>query len=715
MSYFQEDDSQQTRKLKEKIDDLQGQLLDLPFSSSLENVDSAQSTFPTANPSSRGDGSGTGGGQTNPEIRPRVDHGTVGLATVQIDLSVPGGNFHKMILSGDIGLAFTNPPVSGQVERLILEIKQDGTGEHDVTSWGTLVNPPTLDTAPNATTRIEIYTDDNGVTYEALSVTFGSAGDHSVWANFVAINDVDLQSTFNLKDFSSIIQGGGSSAQTGAIKLGSGIGDILWRNAAGTADIGLRETSLDELEIDIPFQPTLAKHGLVNLGQPTQSWDQVNADMIAFRHNDGIITTVPSIGRSSENLRINAPNLKNIQMEIDGNDVAVFDNLGLEIPNLRRIQLTTTGNPGTILKTTGNPIQYVSPEGSLFESGAGTLTPQIATIRGDIATIGQVPAQIVFQGDNDAAVPTDYGSIRVRILNNLAAGINSSMEFYAFDGNVNKLQLELNGNLSKILVHDRLELQSGHVLSIDDQYLEIKNPRASPGQSGTTRNFFLDINNSDHASIVTPSGIIDLEAGGSSSNFGLSEVIQTSTTPPPGTVEDIYITNTHTVGAKLTIGAALLANAVYCFPIIIGKSVTAKEIRVYVETGQSSPLGRMDLGIYDSRTDGAIYPKTLLDSATNILVATSGQFVSGAINVALSPGIYWLVMTVDNRTTLELQAHDGGFCHSVGAFEAASSIENIAGFLDQGQSTFLATWPDDEGIFTTGSGGQVPAIYLRCE
>ena len=82
MSYFQEDDSQQTRKLKEKIDDLQGQLLDLPFSSSLENVDSAQSTFPTANPSSRCSGSG-GSGQTNPEIRPRIDHGTIGLVTDQ--------------------------------------------------------------------------------------------------------------------------------------------------------------------------------------------------------------------------------------------------------------------------------------------------------------------------------------------------------------------------------------------------------------------------------------------------------------------------------------------------------------------------------------------------------------------------------------------------------------------------------------------------------
>ena len=106
MSYIQDDDASQIRRLKDEQEKLQALFLDSQFSVQQEKVDSGQSTFPGANPISRGGGSGSGG-QTNPEIRPRVDHGTIGLVTENIDLSVPGGNFHKMILNDDVTLAFT--------------------------------------------------------------------------------------------------------------------------------------------------------------------------------------------------------------------------------------------------------------------------------------------------------------------------------------------------------------------------------------------------------------------------------------------------------------------------------------------------------------------------------------------------------------------------------------------------------------------------------
>ena len=88
----------------------------LASSAQLENIESGQSVIPGANPSARGGGSG-GGGTSNPEIRPFVDHGSIGLATEIFDLQVPGGNFHKIILNDDIGVNFQNPPGAGLVER----------------------------------------------------------------------------------------------------------------------------------------------------------------------------------------------------------------------------------------------------------------------------------------------------------------------------------------------------------------------------------------------------------------------------------------------------------------------------------------------------------------------------------------------------------------------------------------------------------------------
>jgi hypothetical protein len=154
---------------------------------------------------------------------------------------------------------------------------------------------------------------------------------------------------------------------------------------------------------------------------------------------------------------------------------------------------------------------------------------------------------------------------------------------------------------------------------------------------------------------------------------------------------------------------------VYIFPIIIGKPVTAKELRVKVITGQSSPLGRMDLGIYDSRTDGAIYPENRIAQATDIFVASDGQFVSGAVDVQLTPGLYWLALVVDNVSTLEIDGHDSPTCNSVGAVDNGGDIEMLIGFFDSGQATLLSTFPNGAANFVGAVGGKTPGIFLRCE
>ena len=281
---------------------------------------------------------------------------------------------------------------------------------------------------------------------------------------------------------------------------------------AGASGANIQLSNLDPGNVAINTDIGPLSDGVWDLGYPTQSFNQVNADSIVFRHNDGLISTEPSIGRSSSSLRLNTPTGNSIQMEVAGVDVSLFDALGLEIASARRIQFTATNN-ATISKTGSSELDFISKDGMLFESGPGTNVPQIVTIRGDFSTNNLVPAQLVFQGDNSGASVQEYGSIKSRILDNTAGSVNSSMEFVVFEGNAGVNKLEINGNLSKILVWDRLELQSGHVLSINDQYLEMVDSRTNPGQSGAIRRMFLDSANSDHLSVVTPTGLVDLEVG----------------------------------------------------------------------------------------------------------------------------------------------------------------------------------------------------------
>ena len=122
------------------------------------------------------DGGISVGRQPDPEIRPWIEHGIIGSVTETIDLSIAGGNFHRIIMSGDIGIAFTNPPKFGFLQRFIIQFEQDGTGGHDVTSWpAALSNPPTIGTAIGARTRVEFYTFDGGIVYHVLNEP-GSGG-----------------------------------------------------------------------------------------------------------------------------------------------------------------------------------------------------------------------------------------------------------------------------------------------------------------------------------------------------------------------------------------------------------------------------------------------------------------------------------------------------------------------------------------------------------
>ena len=493
---------------------------------------------------------------------------------------------------------------------------------------------------------------------------------------------------------------------------GSTQGEVTWFSIDGDNQ-RIRLETITEADSIYPNNP-----GDV-IGNNIDPWFKIFAGHYVMTNTSTSISGETAIGSDSSRMWFNQTILGN-RFEFLWDDVlhysfgestAIFGTTSNPIA----IVLDAT-NQASISKAGSTALDIISSDGVLFESGPGAGVGQIMSIRGDLGVNNLVGAQIVFQDDNSVGTPTDYGSIRSRVLNNLAGAINSSMEFYVFDINTNQLKFEINGDESKIKVWDRMEMQTGQVFSIEDQYLEIRNTRSTPGQSGDIRRLFLNSANSGHATLATPSGLVDLEAvaSGGTDNFSIGEVIQT-TDEPSQTNENYWVTSSHSGGNHSETGSPFLqANGVYAVPIVIGKNVTAKEIGVRIGTGQSDPLGRMDLGIYTSRTDGTIYPETLIASSSGNFVASTG-FLSVSINRTLTPGLYFLAMTVDNVSTLEIDFWDSEHCHGLGVIENGSDLDMIVGYLDQGQSSLLTTYADSALHLFSTSGAKIPALYLRCE
>ena len=385
-----------------------------------------------------------------------------------------------------------------------------GAGSSPLTTKGDVFVYGVADDRLPVGTDGEVLTADST---EALGVKWGpggTGGSQTPWtqpidaANFPLFNTIFITMDFD------------TSADIGALRLINDVG-IRWRNAANTDNHGIILTDIDEFEVDAPWQPTLANDGVLNLGQPTQAWNQINADSLVLRHNNGLVSTEPSIGRTGANLRLNTPSGNNIELEVAGVDKFLVENLGVTLPENLRMQFNATNN-ASILKAGSDRFQFISKDGFIFETGPGTNTPNIVCIRGDFSTNGLVPSQLIFEGDNSSGIAHEYALIKARINDNTSLVEDGSLEFEVYESGAAVKKLEINGGESKIKVWDRMEMQSGHVFSIEDQYLEFVTSRSNPGHPGPPsmiRRLFLDSGNSDHLTVETPSGAIDLEALGS--------------------------------------------------------------------------------------------------------------------------------------------------------------------------------------------------------
>jgi hypothetical protein len=118
---------------------------------------------------------------TYPHTPPINDHGNVGTVTEDIDLSLTTAHMHKITLTGNPTLTFSNPPASGNQIEFEIEYVQDSTGGRTVTQPGSVIETVIISTAASSVTIVTYRTNDGGTSYHAIpalrgSITLSGAG-----------------------------------------------------------------------------------------------------------------------------------------------------------------------------------------------------------------------------------------------------------------------------------------------------------------------------------------------------------------------------------------------------------------------------------------------------------------------------------------------------------------------------------------------------------
>jgi len=142
-----------------------------------------------------GGGGGGGSGVTFP-ITPSInDHGNVGTVTEDINIGASTGHVHKLTLTGNPTLTFSNPPSSGVQMEFEIEFVQDATGGRTITHPASVAETVTISTTASATTIITYRTNDNGTTYHAIPALRGSI---SLGATAFATKELDNLGTTSI-------------------------------------------------------------------------------------------------------------------------------------------------------------------------------------------------------------------------------------------------------------------------------------------------------------------------------------------------------------------------------------------------------------------------------------------------------------------------------------------------------------------------------------
>ena len=283
-----------------------------------------------------------GTGLSDPIILNKIDHGAVGPSSVVIDLSVNGANFQHMTIDQDTQIGFLNPPNSTKFEFVIIEVKQDGTGGHNILWPPSVINPPALNTAPNAVTAILLYTRDGGMTYHTITTATGGGGGFSGMLSDLVI---DANKDWNQKSISNL---GGIVTTFNHSVVPTAL-SLTLDFAAGT-DFKIDNAGTNILEID----PGLSNFTIKDYTLQLLDVLSGEAGTIRKTASELLLNTTDRY-----DLRIGAVSKLEIEAALNN---AIFKDISIQSLD------TVSGEAGTIRKT-GTEFLYNSTDRHLFQIG----------------------------------------------------------------------------------------------------------------------------------------------------------------------------------------------------------------------------------------------------------------------------------------------------------------------------------------------------------
>ncbi len=294
---------------------------------------------------------------------------------------------------------------------------------------------------------------------------------------------------------------------------------------AGGANVNL--SNLAAVAVNVSIDPDA--DGTLDLGSGALSWNDVNLDRILFRHNNGILSTLASIGRSSNSLVLNTPTTEQIFLQVGGTDEYFFDNLGFNLKNLNGINFLSSTDAQDIQLTKSGSDFHIRNNtvlgGVLIESDA--VIPSVF-LKGRNSADGTLAHEIVFQGfDVGGSLVRDYGSIKVRQIATGTGVEDAGMEFRLQEGGTfDTLYLHLNAQAGEVQLSKNLHLNSGVQLNLNANFAQFDDKTdASVGTPGTGIRRVYYSTDSDSMVAKDSAGVVhDLEASGSGANVNLSNL-----------------------------------------------------------------------------------------------------------------------------------------------------------------------------------------------
>ena len=272
-----------------------------------------------------------------------------------------------------------------------------------------------------------------------------------------------------------------------------------------------------ELQLYSPldFVPEASATGDLNLGSPTETWNNVECDEIRFYHNDGITAGTPSIGTSGGDLLLNAPTGDQILLQINattffgtsltGDGLEVASNLASGIRWLSSgafLQINKVGTARALFTSEDS-----------FEFYTVNDTAPIFKHKSENSTNGATVFEETYNANSFTSVEREYARVEYEILDSDNTNEESQVRFAIMEAGVpNVGYLAFNSQFQAVQIFRDLNFGSNAICNIQSSWAEFSGRADTGAPALGDRILFSNSTNSDHLTIRTPTGTVDLEA-----------------------------------------------------------------------------------------------------------------------------------------------------------------------------------------------------------